>query len=678
MKQNGNAEIAAWFGIVIFYIIGVLVSSVSYTLPAIFPVGAAVVFTGLVIWGTRFWSAVFVGALIAGLIQGQTPFIIVLVAVANTLQAYAGARILRAFQFDPLLRRTRDVFSITLVAIVASMIVPTIVWLAFHYLPQMVGHPLPVSWPDFWIGHLWALLIAAPFFIRWIAKPFFIRTRREILETIAAFAMLIGIDYLLSWTTHTAVGGISLVYLLLVPLFWIAMRLGARFLMLAMALTNTIMLLGVTYGPYAQAALVPLGERLYQMEVFLIVIALIHYVVMGIDEERRQAVLALREQIKLMETVLERIRSEDQAKSEFLAILAHELRNPLAPILSGVELLNLRTDMPAEAMQTVEMINERVGMMRRLLDDLLDISRISRKKMDLKIAPIDLKAVLQHSIKAVNEFSIDNSHRYTIRLPEEHVQIDADEIRIAQIFGNLLKNAVKYTDPGGEVTISMTLEPSSARISVRDTGVGIPRDMLEKIFDPFQQIDTQRAHRGGSGLGIGLWLTKMLVEMHSGTVRAISEGAGKGSEFILMLPLSNKQRIIEETPPVAPQKQAKATQPRKILLVDDNIHAALGMKKLLEYAGHQCDLAYSGIEAVQLCEALQPEVVLLDIGLPDMDGYEVARILRAAQKYSGQLVALTGYGLAEDREKAYKAGFDKHLTKPVSVKDIQEILENGL
>jgi two-component system CheB/CheR fusion protein len=411
--------------------------------------------------------------------------------------------------------------------------------------------------------------------------------------------------------------------------------------------------------------------QLYQTQGFLIVLGIIYFVIAAVQNERRYALDALRNQLTALEAALARIRDDDNNKTEFLAILAHELRNPLSPIVSALELLKLKGMAATESNSLILMISGRIATMDRLLDDLLDVSRISHKKLRLQLEPISLRDMVERSVQAVDEFVVRRTHTYRLELTKEPLIVEADSIRIEQVFVNLFKNAVKYSEPGTAVTISLTREGNAGVVRVRDQGIGIEPRMRDRIFEPFVQGRALHTRRTGTGLGIGLSLTKMLVEMHSGTIQVKSEGVGKGSEFIVHLPLKR------ELPLVVPGREESRKGKKdfhKVLVVDDNVPAAEGIGKLLRHKGHATDVAFTGIEAISKSKAFKPDVILLDIGLPDMDGYEVARILRAADGFSGTLVALTGYGMEDDKNRAYQAGFDHHLTKPVSIVDVEAVL----
>jgi len=357
------------------------------------------------------------------------------------------------------------------------------------------------------------------------------------------------------------------------------------------------------------------------------------------------------------------IQEADRLKNEFLSMLAHELRNPLAPIRNAVQVLKLRgTDEPA--LQAVrDLIDRQVQQLIRLVDDLLDISRITRGKIRLQIEPVDLATVVARAVETSRPVIEAKKHALTLSLPQEPVRVQGDPIRLTQVVGNLLNNAAKYTGESGSIGLSMERSNGEAVLRVRDTGVGIPANMLNTIFDLFTQVE-RSLDRSQGGLGIGLTLVHRLVEMHGGRVQAFSAGTNQGSEFVVRLPALPVQasKAGSANGPPAPRISCPR---RRVLVVDDNEDAADSLALVLRLAGHDVQVCHDAALVMSAAEAFQPEVVLLDIGLPSMDGYEVARRLRARPDLNPMLlVALTGYGQDEDLRRSRQAGFDHHLVKP--------------
>ncbi len=369
----------------------------------------------------------------------------------------------------------------------------------------------------------------------------------------------------------------------------------------------------------------------------------------------------------------EGLREADRRKDEFLATLAHELRNPLAPIRNSIELLR-RADGNAGLIGQASRIMERqLGQLVRLVDDLLDISRITRGKVPLRKERVELAVVVQSAVEECRPLLEAQSHELTVTLPPDPVCLDADPTRLGQVFANLLSNAAKYTDKRGRIWLTAERHGGEVVVSVRDTGIGLAAEHLPNIFEMFSQV-APALERSQGGLGIGLSLVRGLVELHGGTVEARSGGVGRGSEFVVHLPVALAPVQAPKEPGDSGEK-SRAGPGRRILVVDDNRDAAHSLAIILGMAGHETRTAHDGLEAVQAVATFRPEVVLLDIGLPKMNGYEAARHIRQQPGGKGMaLIALTGWGQEEDKRKALEAGFDHHLTKPVGAAALEKLL----
>jgi PAS domain S-box-containing protein len=381
--------------------------------------------------------------------------------------------------------------------------------------------------------------------------------------------------------------------------------------------------------------------------------------------ERKQAERQLREYAG-------KLADFDRRKNEFLAMLAHELRNPLAPIRHGLQIM-LRTGGDAQTVKSVtELMERQVSHLVGLVDDLLDVNRISRGKIELRRRRIELAAVVTDAVEIARPLSERREHELTVTVPPEPICVNADPLRLAQVVGNLLNNACKFTEKGGRIRLSVEREGEQAVIRVRDNGMGIAADQLPRIFDMFMQADVS-IERSVSGLGIGLALVKSLVEMHGGTVEAHSAGVGHGSEFVVRLPISAEAPAPQPTAP--PVDERTTTAARRILVVDDNRDAAESLAMLLELTGNESHTAHDGFEAVETAAQVRPDLILLDIGLPKINGYEAARRIREQPwGKSLVLVALTGWGQDEDRQKSREAGFDAHIVKPVDPEALAKLL----
>jgi PAS domain S-box-containing protein len=363
------------------------------------------------------------------------------------------------------------------------------------------------------------------------------------------------------------------------------------------------------------------------------------------------------------------LRLADQRKDEFLATLAHELRNPLAPLRYALELIG-RAPQPAQRESARLMASRQLGQLVRLVDDLLDVARISLGKLQLRRQPITLQQVVASAVEASRPMIDARGQQLRIELPDAPLHVDADPTRLAQVLVNLLNNAAKYSEPGTRIELHGGEEGDCVLLCVRDQGIGIPEPMLARIFEPFSQLEhaTERSH---GGLGIGLTLVRRLVELHGGQVEARSAGPGRGSEFVVRLPrLATAEDQVD-----APDRDASAAVRRRVLVVDDNHDAATSLTTLLESLGHEARAAFDGHQALAMATEQAPEVVVLDIGMPGLDGYEVARRLRRIPRVcDAVLIALTGWGQDADRRASRDAGFDHHLVKPADLDELQRLV----
>ncbi len=382
------------------------------------------------------------------------------------------------------------------------------------------------------------------------------------------------------------------------------------------------------------------------------------------------------QQRKMQEELRElaaRLSETDRRKDEFLATLAHELRNPLAPIRTGLEIMKSVMDDPA-SMEEIRCTMERqTQQLIMLVDDLLDVSRISKGKLELRKCRVKLADVIQSAVEASNSFIVESNHKLITAIPTEPIYLDADPNRLAQVVSNLLNNSIKYTPEGGRIRLSAERQGTDVIVSVEDNGLGIPAEMLDRIFEMFAQIDRPQ-EKGYTGLGIGLSLVKSLVEMHAGKIEVHSEGIGKGSVFSVRLPILIETHAEESTSSRIDQT-ATVSSNRKVLVVDDNKAGAKMLSMIVKMLGNDVRKAHDGQEGIEVAEDFLPDVILMDIGMPKMNGYEAARYIRQ-QPWGNKvmLVALTGWGQEEDKQKTKDAGFDHHLVKPAEPAELQKLL----
>ncbi len=408
---------------------------------------------------------------------------------------------------------------------------------------------------------------------------------------------------------------------------------------------------------YADGVLVPLKDTAGQVHGFSKIFR---------DETSER--LANEELRRLAENLAE----VDRRKTEFLATLAHELRNPLAPIKNGLRILRLGGDVNAATAKTHEMMERQVNHMVHLVDDLLDISRISGGKIELKKELITIRELVTSAVETSIPHIESGQHKLNINIEDDSLSLYVDSNRIAQVISNLLNNAAKYTRPGGHIELLAFVEANEVVLSVEDNGIGIPAQELCNIFEMFNQVERNMGHAQG-GLGIGLTLVRQLVELHGGTIYA-SSTENVGSKFTVRLPLANVDHLAPAAPAAAVTGSTKAL---RILIVDDNVDAAHSLRSLLEFGGHTLFVAHDGYEAIKMVQNYRPHVAFMDIGMPGMDGYETASEIRKLDDVSGiTLVALTGWGADNDKNRSHAAGFNKHLIKPASLEVIDSLLSS--
>ena len=384
---------------------------------------------------------------------------------------------------------------------------------------------------------------------------------------------------------------------------------------------------------------------------------------------QKLAEIALRDEVRIRQQAEDSLRETDRHKDEFLAVLAHELRNPMATLRNGLRVAH-RQLQGTGLMPVVEMLERQVTHLVRLVNDLMDVSRVTRGAIELRRSSVLLREVIEHGIEAVQPELEGRKHTFTVQLHAGDTFVYGDADRLTQVVSNLLVNSAKYTPPNGAIHLSSRIEGENVIIEVKDSGIGIPADQLERVFDMFSQV---RAHQGRSegGLGIGLALVRTLVTMHGGTIYAASDGDGKGSTFTVRLPLTLSARSQSRPLDSGLQKGA----PLRVLVVDDNADAAESLSLLLQGGGHEVEIARNGMQAVQMFERIRPSLIFMDIGMPLMDGIEATRRIRAfADGNAPYIVALTGWGQPEDRSRSAEAGVDRHVVKPAGSDELQEIL----
>jgi signal transduction histidine kinase len=632
------------------------------------PTGIAL--AAILLFGYQAWPGIAIGAFAANATANEPVLTACGIAAGNTLEAVIAAALLRRIVgFDNAIERVKDAIGLIVIAAVISTTVSATIGVTSLYLGgvHLPGPGRTIEWSDFWslwpvwwIGDALGALVVAPVLLTWATGY------QSVLKRPIEMYALVGGLLLTSWVAFlggftSTIGAASLAYIVFPFVIWAALRFGQPGAT-AVTLLASGGAIWATLGGLGPFGAEPIQERLLLLQVFMGVVAVTSLMLGAALAERRRA--------------QELLQEADRRKDEFLATLAHELRNPLAPIRTGVDLLRMGQLQDAEASEVLDMLDRQVHQTTRMVDDLMDVSRLTRGKVELRLEPVDLRPVVEQAVETCRPVVRANGHELQVEFSQEPLVLRADPIRLAQVFVNLLNNAAKYSDRGGAILLTAHREGDDGVVRVRDSGHGIDHNVLPHIFELFVQGDKSLTRVGG-GLGIGLTLVRSLVQMHGGRVEALSEGIGRGSEFIVRLPLATGAAESVASRKVAPGPEPSPAN-RHILVVDDNVDAARSLVMLLRAEGHHVRSEFSGAAALKTLEAWRPDVVLLDIGLPQMDGYEVARRIRKCPAGStALLIAVTGWGQPEDRKRSTDAGFDFHVTKPVELSVLAELLRGS-
>jgi len=624
------------------------------------PTGVAI--AALLTFGRGVAPAVFVGAFLvnyttAGSLAGSLG-----IAAGNTLEGLAAAYLVTRFAhgreaFD----RALDIFKFAALAAIASTTLSATIGVGVLALEDpAVRTQLGAIWLTWWLGDATGAMLVTPLLIAWQRN----RKLRAPAARVAESALLLATVVTVTATLFFSplLGRYPLAYLCLPPLVWAAFRFRQREVATAVVLMSVVATWATAMdkGPFVMATT---NESLLVLQSFTAMIAMTTLIMAALVQER--VALLEREQAALKNAEAA-LRSSDV----FIAMLSHELRNPLSAIAAAGELLQRPGVPPETSLRAGRIIRRQTVHFTRLIEDLLDVARITVGKMTLRREPVDLAEAVANALQAPLTDEVRAWAPVDRKL--EHVWVDADPHRLNQIIENLLHNALKYTSRLGIIRVHTYQDGGCGVLKIDDTGSGIAAELLPRVFDLFTQGE-QGPDRAHGGLGVGLTLVRRLVDLHSGNVEAYSEGAGRGSTFVVRLPLA--------AAPAATMHPAGTEVPiaraHSILVIEDNADARESLRMLLEIAGHAVSEAANGAAGVEYALTQEPSVALVDIGLPDIDGYEVARRIRSA-KPRIRLIALTGYGRDEDKERAHKAGFDAHLVKPVVMATLESVIESLL
>jgi len=456
-------------------------------------------------------------------------------------------------------------------------------------------------------------------------------------------------------------------------LLWTAVRFGPR-ASSGMLLAITLVTFWGAFTSRGPFALHSPAENLRELHVFLLAVSIPVLLLAAQIRQQKRTAAALIE-LEVRKSAEEALRESNRRKDEFLAMLGHELRNPLAPISIALQILREAPPGSQDAVWARESIGRQLKHMTRLLDDLLDISRVTLGKIQLQVAPVNVGQVVTNAVEATRPLIDSGAHQLTVKLPDQPMVINGDADRLTQVVGNLINNAAKYTQRGGRIEVGVDRDDAGIRLAVRDNGIGIAADALERIFDLFSQLPGGH-ERAQGGLGVGLTLARRLVELHGGTVEARSEGAGRGAEIVVRLPGAALDTT-EPLPPPEPVAEEARPASLRILAVDDNIHMAQGLASILRMWGHTVRTAHDGAAALEVATQFSPEVVLLDLSLPRVDGLEVARrLLQTRDNSPALMVSMSGFGQEDTRRHSNEAGFHHHLTKPFDMGVLRGLLDD--
>jgi signal transduction histidine kinase/CheY-like chemotaxis protein len=635
---------------------GLLHPSASAVWP---PTGVAI--AALLTFGRGVAPAVFVGAFLVNYTTAGTLAGSLGIATGNTLEGLAAAYLVTRFAhgreaFDHAL----DIFKFAALAAIASTTLSATIGVGVLALEDpAVRTQLGAIWLTWWLGDASGAMLFTPLLIAWERNRTLRPPAARVVEGVLLFATVVAATVALFFSP---LGRYPLVYLCLPPLVWAAFRFRQREVATAVVLMTVVATWATATGkgPFVMAT--P-NESLLVLQSFTAMIAMTTLIMAALVRER--VALFEREQAALKNAEAA-LRSSDV----FIAMLSHELRNPLSAIAAAGELLQRPGARPEASLQAGAIIRRQVVHFTRLIDDLLDVARISAGKMMLRREPVDLAGAVTNAVQAPrrDDFLV----LAPVERKLEHVWVDADPNRLNQIITNLLHNALKYTTRAGVISVHTYHDGACGVLKIEDTGSGIAADLLPRVFDLFTQGE-QGPDRAHGGLGVGLTLVRRLVELHSGQVEAHSEGTGRGSTFIVRLPLAAAPAATTDAADI----EAPVARAHSVLVIEDNADARESLRLLLEVAGHTVIEAANGGTGVEYALKQEPSVAIVDIGLPDIDGYEVARRIRSA-KPGIRLIALTGYGRDEDKERAHTAGFDAHLVKPVEMTTLEGAMESVL
>lgn len=642
--------------------------------------------------GYHLWPAIAFAAFFTNFTNDAPPIAAFGIAISNTIEAFIATYLLKNLRFSPTFNRLSDSLSFIATAFSApflsAVIGPTVLVVA----GALQVSDIPITSMTWWVADVLGILVIAPFILRWFSRPIQVM-RRSIsltLEGALFFIIIIVISLIIFLDPIPLISEHTLPYLIFIPLTWGALRIGPRFVTAAISIVSVLATVGTIagFGPFIKTSI---NNEFFLLQLFLINISTIFLLFTSAIEERKEASILLQKNVDSLRKDVTKMSSEDRAKNEFIAILSHELRNPLAPVISALELLNLDSTLKPSVKASLDSMHGHIDHVIRLLDDILNITRQSQRKFNLKMARVDLSNVINHSIASTKDTLRKQEHVLSSHLSKEPLYVYADEMRLEQVVVNLLNNAAKYTDRGGTIDLFLERKNEGAEIRIRDNGIGIPLQVQQEIFEPFRQM----SNKDEIGLGIGLSLAKHFIELHRGTIRVESAGLGQGSEFIVWLPLHNEKipahdpglsksglqqppQLLVGLPdvpklPPAPERE-RTKKYRTILIIDTDVQAAAVLENILDTTGHSVRTGNSHRSALQIVQTFRPDIILLDIDLPGESSYALAKKLRREVIPQPLIIALMNKRSTHQTSQTALALFDYQLIKPLSVADLEFIL----
>ena len=619
-------------------------------------IGLAAILLG----GKRMWPAIWLGAAMTNLtIQGSL-LAAVMIATGNTLEVLVAAALVRRYvsqrgEFES----GEAVVMFVAFCALSALIAATIGTAALTLFGGLHRSELATNAWTWFEGDASGMLVIAPLILAWRLRSRPHLNPRKWMEAVA-LASSLSLVTLFVFQNIVSTNLLPLAFITLPFVLWAAIRFEQRAVTTAVAAMAAIAVWCTLQGS-GQFALASPEMSSFLLLSYTSTLMITGLVLSAVIGQRKRAELAVRQRV-------DELQAGERHINEFLAMLSHELRNPLAPMVNALALMHKVP--PSAHPPMLAIIERQVAHLSHIVDDLLDVSRITRGKILLHREVIDLNETVSLALESCRPLIVARGHEVESQLADAPLFVNADATRIAQVALNLVNNAAKYTPAGGKIRISVRRENGRAVLAVRDSGIGISAELLPKVFDLFMQGD-RTLDRSEGGLGIGLTIARRIVEMHGGSITALSNGPGTGSEFIVALPVT-----AAPAPPAAENKSALPSARRRLLVVDDHRESADTLAMLLTVMGHEVETAYEGSAAIELAARTKPDAVLLDIGLPVMNGYEVARALRNSMDGSRLvLIAVSGYGQDDDRRRSREAGFDHHLVKPVGPVELADIID---